>query len=153
LKNLERQIRNIGRKIGNLYTISSESKDELYNPIKLRKYPKMRKILTGLTFILSFGLQAQQTPINTDTSESPTVQTSAGTVRGVKEADADVFKGIPNAAAPVGQFRWRAPQPFPTWQGVKDASKFCADCAQGGWPRQAGKIRENTSEDCLFLNI
>jgi len=114
---------------------------------------KMRNILTGLTFILSFSLQAQQTSTNTDASANPTVQTSAGTLRGLTEADADVFKGIPYAAAPVGEFRWRPPQPFPAWQGVKGATKFCADCAQAGWPRQAGKIRENTSEDCLFLNI
>lgn len=113
----------------------------------------MRNILTGLTFILSFSLQAQQTSTNTDASASPTVQTSAGTLRGVMEADGDVFKGIPYAAAPVGQYRWRPPQPFPAWKGTKDATKFCADCAQAGWPRQAGKIRENTSEDCLFLNI
>lgn len=91
-------------------------------------------------------MHAQQTA-------SPTIQTTVGTLRGMTEAEVDIFKGIPYAAAPVGEYRWRPPQPFPAWQGIKDATKFCADCAQAGWPREAGKIRENTSEDCLFLNI
>jgi para-nitrobenzyl esterase len=80
------------------------------------------------------------------------VRTQAGLVRG-NERDARgvlAFKGIPYAAPPVGQLRWRAPQPPTPWSGVRDASTFGPGCIsalendQRPWPR---------SEDCLYLNV
>ena len=58
-----------------------------------------------------------------------------------------VYKGIPFAAPPVGDLRWRAPQPAAKWDGVKQANKFAPGPIQGGNP-PSGK-----SEDCLYLNI
>lgn len=104
----------------------------------------MKHIFTGLVLILSIALHAQQ---------APTIHTASGTLRGVTEGDVSIFRGIPFAAPPVGEFRWRPPQPLSPWEGVRDASEFGPDCAQGGWGAAPGTIREGTSEDCLYLNL
>ena len=74
-------------------------------------------------------------------------------MRGVKDGNVDSFKGIPYAAAPIGEFRWRPPQPVAPWQGELDATKFGANCAAAGWGGPPGSIQAGSSEDCLFLNI
>ena len=111
----------------------------------------MKKLLSGLAILISCSLHAQQTVVNT--VAAPEVRTASGVVRGVTEGDVTSFKGIPYAAPPVGEYRWRPPQPAAKWQGVRDASKFCADCAQVGWGGDPGSIAKGSSEDCLFLNI
>src|SRR4051794_25238303 len=69
------------------------------------------------------------------------VRTHAGLVRGSGD-EVRAFKGIPYAAPPVGQLRWRAPQPVSAWSGVRDATSFAMACMQPGRDLPM-------SEDCL----
>jgi len=75
------------------------------------------------------------------------VKVQEGLVQGTLENGLSVFKGIPFASPPVGNLRWKAPQPAAKWDGVKQTIKFAPAPMQGGNP-PSGK-----SEDCLYLNI
>jgi para-nitrobenzyl esterase len=85
----------------------------------------------------------------------PTVVTAQGKVAGKLMANGNVraFLGLPYATPPVGQLRWKAPQPPATWKGIRDAAEYGARCEQ--WPIWADYIFQDAgpSEDCLYLNI
>jgi len=74
-------------------------------------------------------------------------RTENGVVQGTVEDGLTVYKGIPFAAPPVGDLRWKAPQPVENWEGVLQADEF----APG--PVQGQKFPFGNSEDCLYLNI
>ncbi len=75
------------------------------------------------------------------------VRVEQGIVQGTIENGLKVFKGIPFAAPPVGDLRWKAPQPAEKWEGVKPTLQYAPAPMQGGNPA-SGK-----SEDCLYLNV
>ena len=92
------------------------------------------------------------------------VQTENGWVRGLPAADPRItsYKGIPFAAPPVGENRWRAPQPCPDWEGVLDAFDYAPISMQDAPVIEEKNVytREwsidpdvEMSEDCLYLNI
>jgi para-nitrobenzyl esterase len=82
------------------------------------------------------------------------VQTAGGTLESttVSKEGVRTFRGIPFAAPPVGDLRWKEPQPVKSWTGVRSADQFGARCMQRGggdyWFRSNGM-----SEDCLYLNV
>lgn len=82
-----------------------------------------------------------------------TAKVEQGLLQGTRQGGLSVFKGIPFAAPPVGDLRWRLPQPAAKWQSVRPADKFAPECVQsfGGGP-ESGKPPE-MSEDCLYLNV
>jgi para-nitrobenzyl esterase len=82
-----------------------------------------------------------------------TVHTASGVIEGVAHPGHEVvaFKGIPFAAPPVGELRWREPQSAIPWEGVRTADTFGASCPQP--PSPSGKQPAHMSEDCLFLNV
>lgn len=113
----------------------------------------MKKIVTGLAILISCSIYSQLKPENASQETSPIVKTASGLVRGITEGEVSAFKGIPFAAPPVGEYRWRPPQPVQAWVGVRDASQFGSNCAQAGWGAAPGTISEGSSEDGLYLNL
>ena len=93
-----------------------------------------------------------------------TVKTETGLVRGTPAADPRItaFKGIPFAAPPVGNLRWKAPQPAASWEGVKDCIEFAPISVQNipGLNKDDIYTREwnvdpeiPMNEDCLYMNV
>lgn len=79
--------------------------------------------------------------------------TQAGIVEGQKEGDIIVYRGVPFAAAPVGDLRWREPQPVEPWQGVRMCTEFGNDPMQPDLFGDMNFLAKGRSEDCLYLNI
>ncbi len=83
--------------------------------------------------------------------ENPTARTEHGLVRGVREGAVDVYRGIPFAAPPVGERRWRPPEPLEAWEGTLDCLDLPPSCPQPS--PEIGDPPPRTSEDCLYLNV
>jgi len=81
------------------------------------------------------------------------VASQTGQIQGVPAAGLVAFKGIPFAAPPVGDLRWRPPQPPATWQGIRSAADYSHDCMQLPFPSDAAPLGTPPSEDCLYLNV
>src|SRR5579872_1003723 len=82
------------------------------------------------------------------------VRTQSGLVQGATENGITVYRGIPFAAPPLGNLRWRAPQPPVPWKGVRQADKFAPACMQNQILYPAlGLDAVTTNEDCLYLNV
>ncbi len=82
-----------------------------------------------------------------------TVEVAGGVVDGAAANGIAAFKGIPFAAPPTGELRWKKPQPVIAWQGVKMASDFAPSCMQDAAMLQFMQSPPSMSEDCLYLNV
>jgi para-nitrobenzyl esterase len=90
-----------------------------------------------------------------DATIGEVVQTKSGAVRGttvteLEKVTAFIYRGIPYAAPPVGELRWKAPQPVTAWTGERDATQWPNRCPQGSSSMGTGA---SISEDCLYLNV
>jgi para-nitrobenzyl esterase len=81
-------------------------------------------------------------------STATIVCTQSGQLQGAVEGHFRAFRGIPFAAPPVGDLRWRPPAPAASWKGVRDATAFGSRC-----PQTDGNGVPSGNEDCLTLNI
>ncbi|WP_346860840.1 carboxylesterase family protein [uncultured Draconibacterium sp.] len=80
-----------------------------------------------------------------------TVQVKEGKLEGNIDGKVSVFKGIPYAAPPVGELRWKAPQPAIKWEGVRKTGGYAPGSLQRSTPFQGSSA--GYSEDCLYLNV
>jgi para-nitrobenzyl esterase len=88
-------------------------------------------------------------------SAADQVRTQSGVVEGILTTGSTIrtFRGIPFAAPPVGNLRWKPPQPAPSWSGVRKATAFGARCMQGTIYKDMVFRDSGPSEDCLYLNV
>ena len=87
-------------------------------------------------------------------SAGPVITIGDGQVQGIADNNAAIFRGIPYAAPPVGDLRWRPPQAPAKWSGVRDATQFGPACPQSpnSPVMMVGPVGAS-SEDCLTLNV
>ena len=81
------------------------------------------------------------------------VRIETGRLKGAIQDGVVSFKGIPFAAPPVGELRWRPPQPAAKWSGVRNATAYGHDCMQLPFPSDAAPLGTTPAEDCLVLNV
>jgi len=81
-----------------------------------------------------------------------TVTVDSGQISGTTAGDIHVYRGIPFAAPPLGDLRWKPPQPVTPWQGVKDCTKF-GPAPMGYYSTSFPSFSNPPSEDCLYLNV
>jgi para-nitrobenzyl esterase len=119
--------------------------------MRKRHFPSA--ILFAASLLVLGGAAASKSAAKNSGASSTVVKTEAGKVRGVVTGGLEIFKGIPYAAPPVGNLRWRPPQPAKRWRGVRAAADFAPDCMQRPYKSDAAPLRTTPSEDCLYLNV
>lgn len=81
------------------------------------------------------------------------VKVDGGVVAGAVADGVASWKGVPYAAPPVGERRWKAPQPVEPWTGVRPATQYANDCMQQPFPSDAAPLGTAPAEDCLYVNV
>ncbi|MYK90227.1 MAG: carboxylesterase family protein [Acidobacteria bacterium] len=124
----------------------------------------MRSVLrgvlaTGLAVSFVFLAGAGGAPVQGQSTDA-VVSVEGGQLAGAPSPlgdDVMVYRGVPFAAPPVGELRWRPPQPARAWEGVRDATAAGAACMQRAIPAEVGRFYnpgvDRMREDCLYLNV
>lgn len=120
----------------------------------------MSKTPVQILVVALLGLSGFVRPLLV-TDPPPPVRVTGGLIAGTITADGAVrlYKGIPFAAPPVGNLRWREPQPVQPWSGTRQCNRFAPSPAQSGpapfgpWSAEFLIPKESISEDCLYLNV
>ncbi|MDQ6636133.1 MAG: carboxylesterase family protein [Gemmatimonadota bacterium] len=100
---------------------------------------------------LSLAAAGAQAPASTS---GPRVATANGVLAGTTlPSGVRIFKGVPFAAPPTRDLRWKPPQPVRNWDGVRSADRFAAQCMQGRIFGDMVFRNDGVSEDCLYLNV
>ena len=117
---------------------------------------KVRRIAAGLLLAaaalvtgVTAAPRASAAPGRAGQGNGLIVRTDRGLIEGKSAEGTDQFLGVPYAAPPVGALRWAAPQPAPSWPGIRPATSYggrCGQLASGNGPRV-------DNENCLYLNV
>ncbi len=111
----------------------------------MKRYASL--ILCALAIVLGMTILQAATPLEQ-------VKTANGVIEGATlPSGIRVFRGIPFAAPPVGDLRWKAPQPVKSWTGVRSATQFGQNCMQRPIYGNMGFRGPGMGEDCLYLNV
>src|SRR5215831_7467800 len=107
------------------------------------------KASLSMLALTAIGLAATAAAADRVKIANGALESNAAAKEGVRS-----FKGIPFGAPPVGDFRWREPQPVKNWSGVRNADEFGPSCMQRLAPNADYWLRgKGMSEDCLYLNV
>ena len=109
-------------------------------------------LLCWLAAVASIAVPAVAQEGSGHSEDGPVVNTTEGPVRGYTKNGVDIFLGIPYAAPPVGNLRWRPPQPVRHWTEPLNATHYGKTCPQI-YELGVFAAPTSTSEDCLYLNV
>lgn len=117
--------------------------------------PRRLYLLSSIVLCLVASVSFSAPAADADQTPPVRINIQAGELEGLIENDGAVhaFKGIPYAAPPVGELRWKAPQPALPWEGVRLAHKFPPRAMQAAIWGDAQYFDDGPSEDCLYLNV
>lgn len=110
-------------------------------------------LLAALALTTAVACAAPAPPAAGAATDPAVVATAGGALRGSVAEAHRRFQAVPYAAAPVGELRWRSPQPAQPWDGVRDSTAAAPPCPQTWGPAPDGSPQVTGSEDCLYLNI
>ena len=109
-----------------------------------------RRVVTAVAFAISV-----HGPIMLAAVRNPTAKTAQGEAEGkwIENGSQKAFLGLPYASPPVGDWRWKPPQPPVAWKGTRDATKYAGRCEQWHIWNDYLFLDSGPTEDCLYLNV